>query len=175
MNGQGRHAVLMRGLADGRCWLSSMSEVNPWIVLFHSQGRQTRQRDRTGRGGPRVANGLWQASRLPRQRQTPEPPDRGIGAERRERRAALDCPGGPPGAQRRGGAGHSESVQRPASARQAGTGRRRPRRVNFGDQSMVTLSFYFYGDQSTGVRETSLWQASIQERFPMPSEPSESE
>jgi len=40
---------------------------------------------------------------------------------------------------------------------------------------MVTLSFYFYGDQSTGVRETSLWQASIQERFPMPSEPSESE
>ena len=45
--------------------------------------------------------------------------------------------------------------------------------VNFGG-SMVTLSFYLYGDQAAGTvaRETPLWQAWIQERFPMPSEPS---
>ena len=49
--------------------------------------------------------------------------------------------------------------------------------VNFGGQSMVTLSFYFYGDRAAGTvaRETPLWQAWIQERFPMPSEPSTSE
>jgi hypothetical protein len=49
--------------------------------------------------------------------------------------------------------------------------------VNFGGQSMVTLSFYLYGDQAAGTvaRETPLWQAWIQERFPMPSEPSKSE
>jgi uncharacterized protein YndB with AHSA1/START domain len=48
--------------------------------------------------------------------------------------------------------------------------------VNFGG-SMVTLSFYLYGDQAAGTvaRETPLWQAWIQERFPMPSEPSKSE
>jgi len=42
---------------------------------------------------------------------------------------------------------------------------------------MVTLSFYLYGDQAAGTvaRETPLWQAWIQERFPMPSEPSTSE
>ena len=42
---------------------------------------------------------------------------------------------------------------------------------------MVTLSFYLYGDQAAGTvaRETPLWQAWIQERFPMPSEPSQSE
>jgi uncharacterized protein YndB with AHSA1/START domain len=42
---------------------------------------------------------------------------------------------------------------------------------------MVTLSFYVYGDQAAGTvaRETPLWQAWIQERFPMPSEPSTSE
>jgi hypothetical protein len=40
--------------------------------------------------------------------------------------------------------------------------------VNFGGQSMITLNFYFYGDQSaaTVARETPLWQAWIQERFP---------
>jgi uncharacterized protein YndB with AHSA1/START domain len=45
--------------------------------------------------------------------------------------------------------------------------------VNFGG-SMVTLSFYLYGDQAAGTaaRETPLWQAWIQERFPMPSETS---
>ena len=36
------------------------------------------------------------------------------------------APGGCPGAQRRGGARHPESVRRPAAARQAGAGRRRP-------------------------------------------------
>jgi len=48
---------------------------------------------------------------------------------------------------------------------------------NFGGQSMVTLSFYFYGDPAAGTvaRETPLWQAWIEERFPMPSETSKSE
>jgi uncharacterized protein YndB with AHSA1/START domain len=43
---------------------------------------------------------------------------------------------------------------------------------NMGGQSMVALSFYHYGDQAaeTAARETPLWQAWIQERFPMPSE-----
>jgi uncharacterized protein YndB with AHSA1/START domain len=47
--------------------------------------------------------------------------------------------------------------------------------VNFGG-TMVTLSFYFYGDQAAGTvaRETPLWEAWVQERFPMPSEPSTS-
>jgi uncharacterized protein YndB with AHSA1/START domain len=49
--------------------------------------------------------------------------------------------------------------------------------VNFGGQSMVTLSFYLYGDQAAGTvaRETPLWQAWIEERFPTPSETSPSE
>ena len=49
--------------------------------------------------------------------------------------------------------------------------------VDFGGQTMVTLSFYFYGDQAAGTvaRETPLWQAWTQERFPMPSETSKSE
>ena len=42
---------------------------------------------------------------------------------------------------------------------------------------MVTFNFYFYGDQAAGnvARETPLWQAWIQKRFPMPPEPSKSE
>ena len=38
-------------------------------------------------------------------------------------------------------------------------------------------NFYLYGDQAAGTvaRETPLWQAWIQERFPMPAEPSKSE
>jgi hypothetical protein len=46
--------------------------------------------------------------------------------------------------------------------------------VNFGGQSMVTLSFYLYGDQAAGTvaRETPLWQTWIQERFQTPSETS---
>ena len=49
--------------------------------------------------------------------------------------------------------------------------------VNFGGSAMVTLSFYFYGDQATGTvaRETPPWQAWIQKRFPMPSDSSKSE
>ena len=49
--------------------------------------------------------------------------------------------------------------------------------VNFGGAIMVTLSFYLYGDQAAGTvaRETPLWQAWIQERFPMPPEPGTSE
>jgi uncharacterized protein YndB with AHSA1/START domain len=48
--------------------------------------------------------------------------------------------------------------------------------VNFG-VSMVTLSFYLYGDQAaaTAARETPRWEAWIQERFPAPSEPNASE
>jgi uncharacterized protein YndB with AHSA1/START domain len=49
--------------------------------------------------------------------------------------------------------------------------------VNFGGPIMVTLSFYLYGDQAAGTvaRETPLWEAWIQERFPTPPEPSKSE
>jgi uncharacterized protein YndB with AHSA1/START domain len=49
--------------------------------------------------------------------------------------------------------------------------------VNFGGQCMVTLSFYLYGDQAAGTvaRETPLWQAWIEERFPAPPETSKSE
>ena len=49
--------------------------------------------------------------------------------------------------------------------------------VDCGGPIMVTLSFYLYGDQAAGTvaRETPLWQVWIQERFPMPSEPSKSE
>ena len=49
--------------------------------------------------------------------------------------------------------------------------------VNCGGPIMVTLSFYLYGDQAAGTvaRATPLWQAWIQERFPMPSETSKSE
>ena len=46
---------------------------------------------------------------------------------------------------------------------------------NVGGQSMVALSCYHYGDQAaeTVARETPLWQAWFQERFPMPSETSQ--
>ena len=39
---------------------------------------------------------------------------------------------------------------------------------NFGGQTMVAMSFYIYGDQAaeTVARETPLWQAWLQERFP---------
>jgi uncharacterized protein YndB with AHSA1/START domain len=49
--------------------------------------------------------------------------------------------------------------------------------VSFGGSVMVTLSFYLYGDQAaeTVARETPLWQAWIQERFPTPPEPSQGE
>ena len=49
--------------------------------------------------------------------------------------------------------------------------------VNFGGQSMVTLSVYQYGDHAAQAvaRETPQWQAWIDERFPMPSEQTRSE
>jgi hypothetical protein len=48
---------------------------------------------------------------------------------------------------------------------------------NVGGQSMAALSFFHYDDQAeeTAARETPLWQAWFQERFPMPSETSPSE
>ena len=48
---------------------------------------------------------------------------------------------------------------------------------NCGGQSMVALNFYLYGDQAAGTvaRETPLWEAWMQKRFPMPTEPSKSE
>ena len=48
--------------------------------------------------------------------------------------------------------------------------------VNFGGQTMVTLSFYLYGDHAadTVARETPVWDAWVQERFPMSSEPGNS-
>jgi uncharacterized protein YndB with AHSA1/START domain len=49
--------------------------------------------------------------------------------------------------------------------------------ANCGGTVIVTISFYLYGDHAAGVaaRETPLWQAWIQELFPMPTEPSKSE
>jgi len=46
-----------------------------------------------------------------------------------------------------------------------------------GGPTMVAINFYLYGDQAaeTVARETPLWQAWLQERFPMPSETSQSE
>src|SRR5215470_14845199 len=48
---------------------------------------------------------------------------------------------------------------------------------NCGGPSMVALSFYLYGDQAPGTvaRETPLWDAWFQKRFPMPTEPGKSE
>jgi uncharacterized protein YndB with AHSA1/START domain len=49
--------------------------------------------------------------------------------------------------------------------------------ITFGDSVTAALTFYLYGDQAAGTvaRETPLWQAWIQERFPMPTERSKSE
>jgi uncharacterized protein YndB with AHSA1/START domain len=49
--------------------------------------------------------------------------------------------------------------------------------VSFGGSVMATFNFYFYGDQAAGIvaRETPLWEAWIQKRFPMPTEPGKSE
>ena len=45
--------------------------------------------------------------------------------------------------------------------------------VNFGGPSMVALNFYLYGDQAarTVAHETPLWEAWFQNRFPMRTEP----
>ena len=49
--------------------------------------------------------------------------------------------------------------------------------VNCGGPIMVALNFYHYGDQAaeTVARETPLWQAWFQKRFPIPAAPSESD
>jgi uncharacterized protein YndB with AHSA1/START domain len=49
--------------------------------------------------------------------------------------------------------------------------------VNFSGQTLVALAFYLYGEQAaaTVARETPLWQAWIQERFPTPTERRKSE
>jgi hypothetical protein len=49
--------------------------------------------------------------------------------------------------------------------------------IEFGDSVMATLTFYLYGDQAAAnvAHETPLWQAWIQERFPMPTELSQSQ
>lgn len=46
-----------------------------------------------------------------------------------------------------------------------------------GGPIMVALNFYLYGDQAAGTvaRETPLWDAWFQERFPMPTPPSQNE
>jgi hypothetical protein len=46
-----------------------------------------------------------------------------------------------------------------------------------GGPSTVALNFFLYGDQSgeTVARETPLWEAWFQERFPTPSETNQSE
>ena len=48
---------------------------------------------------------------------------------------------------------------------------------NCGGPIMVAMNFYLYGDQAAGTvaRETPLWEAWFQERFPMPTEPGKSE
>jgi uncharacterized protein YndB with AHSA1/START domain len=48
---------------------------------------------------------------------------------------------------------------------------------NMGGQSMVALNLYLYGDQAAALvaRETPLWQAWFEERFPTPPEPGTSE
>jgi uncharacterized protein YndB with AHSA1/START domain len=49
--------------------------------------------------------------------------------------------------------------------------------INCGGPIMVALNFYLYGDRAaeTVARETPLWNAWFQKRFPMPTEPSKSE
>ncbi|MGH7576387.1 MAG: SRPBCC family protein [Longimicrobiales bacterium] len=49
--------------------------------------------------------------------------------------------------------------------------------MDLGASVMAAFSFYLYGDEAaeTVARETPLWQAWIQERFPMPAELSKSE
>ena len=49
--------------------------------------------------------------------------------------------------------------------------------IEFGDTVMATMSFYMYGEQAaaTIARETPLWQAWLQECFPVPAEPSKSQ
>jgi len=49
--------------------------------------------------------------------------------------------------------------------------------INCGGPSMVAVGFYLYGDEAaeTVARETPRWEAWIQKRFPMPTEPGRGE
>jgi uncharacterized protein YndB with AHSA1/START domain len=49
--------------------------------------------------------------------------------------------------------------------------------IEFGDMVMAGFTFYYYGDHAaeTVAREQPVWEAWMQERFPMPAEPSLSE
>ena len=49
--------------------------------------------------------------------------------------------------------------------------------ITFGPSVMAAFNFYLYGDQAAGTvaRETPLWQAWMQKRFPMPTESGKSE
>jgi hypothetical protein len=49
--------------------------------------------------------------------------------------------------------------------------------MTYGGSVIATFSFYLYGDQAaaTVAHETPLWQAWIQKRFPMPTEPGKGE
>ena len=46
-----------------------------------------------------------------------------------------------------------------------------------GSQTMVAMGVYMYGDQAAEMvaRATPVWEAWLQDRFPMPAEPSTSE
>ncbi len=49
--------------------------------------------------------------------------------------------------------------------------------ITFGSSVMAMFSFYLYGDQAAGTvaSETPLWEAWLQQCFPMPTEPSKSD
>ena len=49
--------------------------------------------------------------------------------------------------------------------------------MDLGETVMAVFSFYLYGDQAAAnvARERPLWQAWVQERFPMPTESVKSE
>ncbi len=85
--------------------------------------------------------------------------DRGIGTERGERGATLDRAGGRPGAWRRSGAHQPESVHRPAAAREADVGHRRPwrsqlRRPDHGHAKFLPLRRS--GGRDRSPRDTAL-------------------
>jgi hypothetical protein len=133
--------------------------------LSHALPRQTLDDDEVG--GPRRGYGSGGLGNA----------DRGTGSERLERRAALDSARGCPRVRR-----VAEYItQSPYDALlrldKPGPGIAALGAFNCGDQSMVALGFYLYGDQAAGTvaHETPLWEAWFQERFAMPTEPSKSE
>ena len=100
-----------------------------------------------------------------------------LGVKGVERRAALDDARGCLTARRRGGVTHRGSVRRPAEARQAGARHRRPwrrhlsRRTGRGGDELVPVRRS--GGRNRRPRNAA-WQAWMQERFPMPTELSQS-